>query len=61
MAVELKPPTVVLERAPPAPEPEPPWWEERCQWRMHGAEDMPEDNFDPYVVDNGREYDPFGE
>lgn len=57
-AVEMKPPSVVLE---PAPEPEPQWWEERCQWRMPGAEDMPDDDFDPYVVDNGREYDPFGE
>ncbi len=51
-AVTPEPPT------PPVPKPEPQWWEERCQWRERGAEDLPDDDFNPYVVDNGRDYDP---
>jgi hypothetical protein len=44
--------------APPAAKPEPQWWEELCRWRMRDAEDLSDDDFNPYVVDNGRDYDP---
>jgi hypothetical protein len=46
---------------PPAsllPKPEPQWWEERCRWRMRDATDMQNDDHNPYIVDNGRDYDP---